>query len=102
MQACARSKTALQLALTRVFLTGQNFGRSAMQLPPETVYAQTLYQIGAWQPLPVRKAAKMRYVNGLARRTTRREDIWGAPSPERVQALCAIQHWFSFGWQEAS
>ena len=25
----------------------ENFGRSAMQLPPETVYAQTLYQIGA-------------------------------------------------------
>lgn len=25
----------------------ENFGRSAMQLPPETVYAQTLYQVGA-------------------------------------------------------
>lgn len=25
----------------------ENFGRTAMQLPPETVYAQTLYQIGA-------------------------------------------------------
>ncbi|MXP49137.1 hypothetical protein FD733_06145 [Pantoea sp. Eser] len=25
----------------------ENFGRSAMQLPPETVYAQMIYQIGA-------------------------------------------------------
>ncbi|MFP1591021.1 hypothetical protein ACLB1M_08130 [Escherichia coli] len=26
-------------------------------MPPETVYAQTLYQLARWQRLPVRKAA---------------------------------------------
>lgn len=29
----------------------ENFGRSAMQLPPETVYAQMLYQVGALQAM---------------------------------------------------
>ncbi len=36
-----------RLALHPSFPDRENFGRSAMQLPPETVYAQTLYQIGA-------------------------------------------------------
>lgn len=29
----------------------ENFGRTAMRLPPETVYAQTLYQIGALEAI---------------------------------------------------
>ncbi|WP_205952795.1 5-oxoprolinase subunit PxpA [Pantoea stewartii] len=29
----------------------ENFGRSAMQLPPETVYAQVIYQVGALKSL---------------------------------------------------
>ena len=29
----------------------ENFGRTAMDLPPETVYAQTLYQIGALEAI---------------------------------------------------
>ena len=29
----------------------ENFGRSAMQLPPETLYAQIIYQIGALKSL---------------------------------------------------
>ncbi|ELQ6169558.1 5-oxoprolinase subunit PxpA [Cronobacter dublinensis] len=29
------------------FADRENFGRTAMQLPPETVYAETLYQVGA-------------------------------------------------------
>lgn len=49
MQACVREaiKTVLRLARTRVFLTGKILVAAPMQLPPETVFAQTLYQIGA-------------------------------------------------------
>ncbi len=52
----------LQLALTRVFPTGKIFGRSAMQLPPETVYAQTLYQIGALATIARAQGGVMRHV----------------------------------------
>ena len=48
-------RESVQLALAHGVAIGahpsfpdrENFGRTAMQLPPETVYAQTLYQIGA-------------------------------------------------------
>ena len=36
-----------------------NFGRTAMDLPPETVYAQTLYQTGALEAI-VRQAKQAR------------------------------------------
>ena len=37
----------------------ENFGRTAMDLPPETVYAQVLYQIGALEAM-VRQAKQHR------------------------------------------
>ncbi len=40
----------------------ENFGRSAMQLPPETVYAQTLYQIGALATIARAQGGVMRHV----------------------------------------
>ena len=43
MQACVREAIKNGVAIG----AHPNFGRSAMQLPPETVFAQTLYQIGA-------------------------------------------------------
>lgn len=48
MQACVREaiKMVSRLASPE-FSRQENFGRSAMQLPPETIFAQTLYQIGA-------------------------------------------------------
>ncbi|WP_333617570.1 5-oxoprolinase subunit PxpA [Mixta calida] len=39
-----------------------NFGRSAMQLPPETVYAQVLYQIGALKALAESEGASLTHV----------------------------------------
>lgn len=48
-------RESVQLALAHGVAIGahpsfpdrENFGRTAMQLPPDTVYAQTLYQVGA-------------------------------------------------------
>lgn len=40
----------------------ENFGRTAMQLPPETVYAQTLYQIGALAAITHAEGGVMRHV----------------------------------------
>ncbi|QHM70291.1 5-oxoprolinase subunit PxpA [Mixta intestinalis] len=40
----------------------ENFGRSAMQLPPETVYAQMLYQIGALKALAESEGGQLTHV----------------------------------------
>ncbi|KAA1047150.1 5-oxoprolinase subunit PxpA [Pseudocitrobacter sp. 73] len=40
----------------------ENFGRTAMQLPPETVYAQTLYQIGALDTITRAQGGILRHV----------------------------------------
>lgn len=40
----------------------ENFGRTAMQLPPEKVYAQTLYQIGALDAITRAQGGTLRHV----------------------------------------
>ncbi|WP_288500863.1 5-oxoprolinase subunit PxpA [uncultured Erwinia sp.] len=40
----------------------ENFGRTAMQLPPETVYAQVLYQVGALKALTESEGGKLVHV----------------------------------------
>ena len=40
----------------------ENFGRTAMDLPPETVYAQTLYQIGALEAIVRSQQGALRHV----------------------------------------
>ncbi|HIE5388553.1 TPA: 5-oxoprolinase subunit PxpA [Enterobacter cancerogenus] len=40
----------------------ENFGRTAMMLPPETVYAQTLYQIGALEAIVRAEKGVLRHV----------------------------------------
>ncbi len=50
-----------RLALTRVFPTGKIVRRSAMQLPPETVYARR-YQIGALATIARAQGGVMRHV----------------------------------------
>lgn len=40
----------------------ENFGRTAMQLPPETVYAQVLYQIGALKTLAESEGGRLAHV----------------------------------------
>lgn len=63
MQACVREaiKNGVAIGAHPSFPDRENFGRSAMQLPPETVYAQITprrcIKLARWQRLPVRKAA---------------------------------------------
>ena len=59
MQACVREaiKNGVAIGAHPSFPDRENFGRSAMQLPPETVYAQSCIKLARWQRLPVRKAA---------------------------------------------
>ncbi|WP_308560900.1 5-oxoprolinase subunit PxpA [uncultured Klebsiella sp.] len=40
----------------------ENFGRTPMQLPPETVYAQTLYQVGALAAMVRAQGGKLQHV----------------------------------------
>lgn len=40
----------------------ENFGRSAMQLPPETVYAQVIYQVGALKALAESEGGRLAHV----------------------------------------
>ena len=40
----------------------ENFGRTAMQLPPETVYAQMIYQIGALKSMTESEGARLFHV----------------------------------------
>lgn len=49
MQQCVREalKNGVAIGAHPSFPDRENFGRTAMQLPPETVYARVLYQIGA-------------------------------------------------------
>lgn len=49
MLTCVREalKNGVAIGAHPSFPDRDNFGRTAMVLPPETVYAQTLYQIGA-------------------------------------------------------
>ncbi|WP_368541593.1 5-oxoprolinase subunit PxpA [Enterobacter soli] len=62
--------TSVQHAITHGVAIGahpsfpdrENFGRTAMTLPPETVYAQTLYQIGALEAMVRTRHGVLRHV----------------------------------------
>ncbi len=64
MQACVREalKNGVAVGAHPSFPDRQNFGRTAMDLPPETVYAQTLYQVGALAAIVHAEGGKMRHV----------------------------------------
>lgn len=64
MLACVREalKNGVAVGAHPSFPDRENFGRTAMQLPPETVYAQTLYQIGALAAIVKAEGGRMRHV----------------------------------------
>lgn len=64
MQASVREavKNGVAIGAHPGFPDQENFGRTAMQLPPETVYAQTLYQIGALAAITHAEGGVMRHV----------------------------------------
>lgn len=64
MLACVREalKNGVAIGAHPGFPDRENFGRTAMQLPPETVYAQTLYQVGALAAIVRAEEGQMRHV----------------------------------------
>lgn len=64
MLACVREalKNGVAIGAHPSFPDRGNFGRTAMTLPPETVYAQTLYQIGALAAIARAEGGVMRHV----------------------------------------
>lgn len=64
MLACVREALRLGVAVGAhpSFADRQNFGRTFMQLPPETVYAQVLYQIGALAAIVQAQGGRLRHV----------------------------------------
>lgn len=64
MLACVREalKYGVAVGAHPSFPDRQNFGRTAMDLPPETVYAQTLYQTGALATIVHAEGGRMRHV----------------------------------------
>lgn len=64
MLTCVRAalKNGVAVGAHPSFPDRENFGRTAMQLPPETVYAQTLYQIGALSAIVQAEGGALRHV----------------------------------------
>ena len=64
MQQCVREalKNGVAIGAHPSFPDRENFGRTAMTLPAETVYAQTLYQIGALAAMARAEGGVMRHV----------------------------------------
>lgn len=64
MLACVREsiKNGVAVGAHPSFPDRDNFGRTAMQLPPETVYAQTLYQVGALAAIVQAEGGLLRHV----------------------------------------
>jgi UPF0271 protein len=64
MLACVREalKNGVSIGAHPSFPDRENFGRTAMTLPPETVYAQVLYQIGGLAAIVRAEGGQLRHV----------------------------------------
>lgn len=64
MQTCVREamKQGVAIGAHPSFPDRDNFGRTAMNLPPDTVFAQMLYQIGALQAITRAEGGQLRHV----------------------------------------
>ena len=64
MLACVREsiKNGVAVGAHPSFPDRDNFGRTAMQLPPVTIYAQTLYQVGALAAIVQAEGGLLRHV----------------------------------------
>jgi len=64
MSSCVREalRNGVAIGAHPSFPDRENFGRSAMTLPAETIYAQTLYQIGALAAITHSQGAKLHHV----------------------------------------
>jgi len=69
----------------------ENFGRTAMQLPAETVYAQVVYQVGALKALAESEGAKLVHVkpHGMLYNQSAREPLLADAIARAVKAVDA-------------
>ena len=89
MLACVREalKNGVAIGAHPSFPDRENFGRTAMQLPSETVYAQTLYQIGALEAIVRAEGGVLRHVkpHGMLYNQAARD-------PELARAIARAVH----------
>lgn len=80
----------------------ENFGRTAMDLPPETVYAQTLYQIGALAAIVQAQGGEMQHVkpHGMLYNQAANRRRWPTRSPARSAML--TRSWCWWVWRAAN
>ncbi len=89
MLTCVREalKNGVAIGAHPSFPDRDNFGRTAMVLPPETVYAQTLYQIGALGAIVQAQGGVMRHVKPHGMLYNR-----AAKDPHLAQAIAKAVH----------
>lgn len=65
----------------------ENFGRTAMQLPPETVYAQVVYQLGALAAIVQVEGGVMQHVkpHGMLYNQAAVDRYWRMPLLRRLR-----------------
>lgn len=104
MQQCVREalKNGVAIGAHPSFPDRENFGRTAMQLPPETVYAQVLYQIGALAAIVHAQGASCGTSNRMACCTTRRRKSRLWPTLSLVRCAMPTPTWCWLGWRAAS
>lgn len=73
------------------FSDRENFGRTAMQLPAETVYAQVVYQVGALKALAESEGAKLVHVkpHGMLYNQSARDPLLADAIARAVKAVDA-------------
>ena len=91
MLACVREalKNGVAIGAHPSFPDRENFGRTAMTLPPETVYAQVVYQIGALAAIVRAEGGQLRHVkpHGMLYNQAAKEPALAEAIARAVQAV---------------
>jgi UPF0271 protein len=91
MLACVREalKNGVAIGAHPSFPDRENFGRTAMTLPPETVYAQVVYQIGALAAIVRAEGGRLRHVkpHGMLYNQAAKEPALAEAIARAVQAV---------------
>jgi UPF0271 protein len=91
MLACVREalKNGVAIGAHPSFPDRENFGRTAMTLPPETVYAQVVYQIGALAAIVRAEEGRLRHVkpHGMLYNQAAKEPALAEAIARAVQAV---------------
>lgn len=104
MQQCVREalKNGVAIGAHPSFPDRENFGRTAMQLPPETVYAQCCTKLARWRQSYTPVGASCGTSNRMACCTTRRRKSRLWPTLSLVRCAMPTPTWCWLGWRAAS